>query len=192
MQHHSAFAHRSRLRLRMGSIASLATLGAVLAISLGVGTPVASGGWAVGSLDALPDARAGQIEQVGFTILQHGITPAHFADEGEGAGDVGIEIVRSDGEVEFFAALPEATVGHYVADVTFPVAGDHSWSIRMGWFPPQDLDALTVTADAGSSFGAGDAWSAARWGLLGAVALLTAIAVADLLVGRRRTAAAPS
>lgn len=186
MQHRTASVHRPPRR----TLAALATLVAALAVILGVGTPVAGGGWAVGSLDALPDARAGQTEQVGFMILQHGITPRHFDDTVP--GDVGIEIAAANGEVEFFEALPAAKVGHYVADVTFPAAGEHTWSIQMGWFPPQDLGALTVTADSGSSFSGGEAWNTVRWGLLGLVGLLAAIAVVDLLAGRRRTAHAAS
>ncbi len=188
MQHHTALTHRPPRRTPRRTLAALAGLVATLAVVLGVGTPAAGGGWALGSLDVLPDARAGQTEQVGFMILQHGITPRHFDDAV--SGDVGIEIVAANGEIEFFEAVPATKVGHYVADVTFPAAGDYTWSIRMGWFPPQDLGALTVTAESGSSFSGGESWNTVRWGLLGVVGLLAAIAVVDPLARRRRTAPA--
>lgn len=186
MQRHPIPARRCRAVL----LSALASLVTALALVLGVGSPVAGGGWALGSLDAIPAASAGQTEQVGFMILQHGITPTHFADEV--TGDVGIEIIAASGAGEFFEALPDEKVGHFVATVTFPAAGDYTWNIQMGWFQPQDLGPLTVTADSSSSVDGGGAWSIARWGLLVVVALLAAVAVVDQSAGRRRTAGAAS
>ncbi len=178
MQRHLTTTRRPRPVL----LSALAAIVATLALVFGAGSSAAGGGWALGSLDAIPDARAGQTEQVGFMILQHGITPTHFADDVD--GDVGIQIVGADGAVEFFEAFPGEKVGHFVADVTFPAAGDYTWNIQMGWFPPQDLGMLTVTADSGSSFAVDDAWRTARWGLLGLVGVLIMIATVDLLGGR--------
>lgn len=186
MQRHPTPARRS-WTVFFSALASLVT---ALALVLGVGSPVAGGGWALGSLDSIPAASAEQTEQVGFMILQHGITPTHFADGVD--GEVGIQIVRADGDVEFFEAVPDEKVGHFVATVTFPAAGDYTWNIQMGWFQPQDLGPLTVTADSSSSFDGGGAWSTARWGLLVVVGLLAAVAAGDLLAGRRRTAGAAS
>lgn len=177
MEHHRTHTPmRSVPRLVAGLLVALAALGTVV----GFAGPVSGGGWAVGSLDAIPDARAGATEPIGFTILQHGVTPAAVD------GEVGIEIVGADGEIAFFEAVPDGVVGHYVAATTFPTAGDYTWKIRMGWFPSQDLGALTVTPSDGSSLGGGDARGVARWGVLGLATALAAVAIVDVLAGRRR------
>lgn len=177
MNHHNTRRRECRLRIVTGSAAVLATL----AIVLGLGAPAAAGGWALGSLDALPDARPGETEQVGFTILQHGVTPV------EVDGDVGLEIVGADGAITFFQAVPDGDVGHYVATIAFPAAGDYTWNIQMGWFPPQDLGSLNVAP--ASPTGHVALWGTARWGVLGVAAMLAGLAMADLVVGRRRGAA---
>ena len=178
MEHHITHIREFQRHVHARWHAALAVLAAVLAIVVGLGAPAMAGGWALGSLDELPDARSGATEQVGFTILQHGVTPAAVD------GEPGIEIVGSDGVVEFFEAVPDELVGHYVASVTFPDAGDYTWAIRMGWFPPQDLGALTV-APASSAGGVG-LWSTARWGVLGVAGVLAVVALMNLVSGRRR------
>ena len=83
----------SRSTLRQRARHATAALTA-LVILAGFGSPASAGGWAIGSIDAVPNAQAGHTVEVGFTILQHGVTPVDVAD------DVGLEIVLADGAVE--------------------------------------------------------------------------------------------
>ena len=132
------------------------------------------------SLDSVPVAEPGQTVAVGFTILQHGVTPVAL-DE-----DVGIELSLDDGTSGYFPATADGEVGHYVAEVTFPEAtGEYDWSVRMGWFGPYELGSIEVTA--GGPEGA-SIWSAGRWVLVATAVGLGAIAVSPLLARRPRPA----
>lgn len=140
-----------------------------------------AGGWAVGSLDAMPAATAAATTEVGFTILQHGVHPAAVD------GEVGIEIRDDGGTQEFFPAVGEGATGHYVATVTFPeVAGSYSWNVRMGWFGAYELGTLDVGVPEPASTGT---WMTFRWFTLGGSLLLAGIAIADLVVSRHRRVA---
>lgn len=102
--------------------------------------PAAAGGWALPSLDSTPVPVAGVPLEVGFTILQHGVTPAKVD------GDVGIEVTTADGTSRFFAATPSGTPVHYTAVVSLDHAGTTRWSVHLGWFGAQDLGDITVAA----------------------------------------------
>ena len=118
---------------------------ALLALSM----PALAGGWAVTTLDALPgEVRAGETYRIGYTILQHGITP--FSSSKTGI------LARSSaaGESLSFPARPDGARGHYVAEVRFPAAGQWSWEVQHE-FGGQQLAPLTVVAaPSGSSVGA--------------------------------------
>ena len=178
MSRHAA--HRSARHLAATLVA--------LVVLLGFAAPSSAGGWAVGSLDAVPEPKAGQTVEVGFTILQHGVTPADLSE------GVGIEIVRSDGSVDFFAGTSDGAVGHYVAEVRFPATdGEYTWGVRMGWFGTQDLGTIEVLpSDRGAAGSGPSAWSAARWVMVVATVSLATIAMADLVATRRRTRPIPS
>ncbi len=140
----------------------------------------------MGSLDAVPAPTAGESVEVGFTILQHGVTPADLAD------DVGIEIIDPDGTVTYFAAEQGKTIGHYTASVTFPTtAGDYEWNIRMGWFGPQELGSLNVSPD-NESATITAAWPTVRWIMAALTVALGAVAASSLATARRNTPAATS
>ena len=64
-------------------------------------SPASAGGWAVTTLDEIPAATAGESVDVGFTILQHGQTPAVLES------GVGIELVLADGTSELFPAVAD-------------------------------------------------------------------------------------
>lgn len=163
-----------------------ATLATAITLLIGISAPASAGGWAVGSLDAVPAPSAGETVEVGFTILQHGVTPADLAD------DVGIEIIGTDGTVNYFAAAQDETVGHYTASVTFPTtAGDYEWNIRMGWFGPQELGSLNVAPDNDSTT-ITTAWPTVRWIMVALTVALGAVAVSSLATSRRNTPAVTS
>jgi hypothetical protein len=139
--------------------------------------PAGAGGWALASLDPMPAPTAGDRREVGFTILQHGVTPAADLD------DVGVEIVLADGSVRFAPAFADGPPGHYVATVSFPEAGTHEWSIRMGWFGSYDLGPLEVNAATSTS---SSSWPPLRLGLVAGVLVLAGVAVADAIGSRTR------
>jgi hypothetical protein len=109
-------------------------------------TAALAGGWAVTSLDPLPDElRADALYQVGYTIRQHGQTPYPNAA-------TSLEMTAPDGRTLRFDARAGAQPGHYVAEVRFPAAGSYSWRVNQDWFGVQDLGTVTVlpAAPAGS------------------------------------------
>ena len=161
-------------------------IAALLAILIAASaTQTASaGGWAVASLDAVPAPTAGESTDVGFTVLQHGQTPAVLD------ADVGIELVLADGSTRFFAAVADGVPGHYVATVTFPETdGSYGWNVRMGWFGSYELGSIDVaaprTATDGRSRG-GWIWPDVRWLVLTASIVLGGIAIVDTVIARRR------
>jgi hypothetical protein len=102
---------------------------------------VAAGGWAMTSLDLFEQPVAGQPITIGFTILQHGVTPVQV----DGAG---IRVFQKGTTGEFFPAVHdgEGRVGHYTARVVFPRDGTFAWQVEQGWFGPQELGDITITA----------------------------------------------
>jgi len=164
-----------------------AVVAAAFTILIGVGAAAGAGGWAVGSLDAVPEPAAGETVEVGFTILQHGVTPADLTD------DVGIEVVGADGTLSYFAAEPDGAVGHYSASVTMPsTPGEYDWNIRMGWFGPQELGSLSISSGSDVGGSASSAWPTARWVLAALTAGLAVVAVSSLAAARRSTHVAAS
>ncbi len=120
-----------------GHMRSLTMLVAVLALSLGVfASPVLAGGWAVTTFDDMPGQFvAGQEFKLGYTIRQHGVTPA----------------VATSGRTLSFPGASQGDIGHYVASVYFPAGGTYTWQVTQMPFAPQDLGTLTVLAAAGTS-----------------------------------------
>jgi hypothetical protein len=158
----------------------VAALVAVIA-ALGADSSASAGGWAVSSLDELPVAVAGEPVDVGFTVLQHGVSPVDLTE------DVGIEVTAADGTTSYFPATAEGSVGHYVATVTFPADGQYSWRARQGWFAPHELGTMSVGGEGGASTTGGAAWaSGARPVLLASCLVLALAAIVDTVAGRRR------
>jgi len=112
-------------------------LAAVLALAFAA--PAMAGGWASVTLDQVPsDLRAGDTHRVGYTILQHGITP--FRDS-----STFIRARSNTGETATFRARPDGADGHYLAEVRFPSAGSWTWEVVPEPFAPQSLGAIAVT-----------------------------------------------
>ena len=185
---------------RLGAVTGLVVAGVVL-----MGSPAAAGGWAMSSLDAMPEPVAGEQVAVGFTIRQHGVTPVN--PDADGGEPVAVVVRSASGGEKVFAARQVGPTGHYVADVTFPEPGPASWAIRQGWFGPHDLGVVDVAPSGGGSpavaaapagaTGAGDAAGSAdpagadyRWPLAArvvAIAVAAAaggVALADVRRGR--------
>jgi hypothetical protein len=154
---------------------------AALVIVAGFGSSASAGGWALGSLDAVPNARAGHTVDVGFTILQHGVTPVDLAE------DVGVEIVLGDGVVEFFPAGNAGATGRYISEVTFPsTPGEYAWNLRMGWFGSHELGTVDVDAASQGDRSKTWPWAMTRWVTFGLAAALAAVAAWDMIRTRRK------
>lgn len=109
-----------------------------LLLALMFTVPAFAGGWAIVNLDEWPaNLVAGEATEIGFTVLQHGVTPV-----------TGITPTISGtltGSKETISVLAEAEgePGHYVASLNFPKAGEWSWKIDS--FGEQVMPPLTVS-----------------------------------------------
>ena len=161
---------------------------ALLVLVLSALTPsvAGAGGWAVPSLDPLPEVRAGQSVDVGFRLLQHGQTPV-VAAEWKGA-TIGLG-VRAGGEDWFVSAKEVGEPGHYVATVDVPAgveAMDIAVQMRNGLFVDEGWARVTVQGSSSGASGDGwlPTWTVPLFGLLavGCAALI----LVDLRANRRR------
>ncbi len=138
-----------------------------------------AGGWATVTLDQVPsDLRAGDTHRVGYTILQHGITP--FRDS-----STFIRARSNTGETATFRARPDGAAGHYVAEVRFPSAGSWTWEVVPEPFAPQALGSVAVQEAASAALSPAVILSPAKNPSLPlpATVLRVALAVATLLAG---------
>lgn len=147
--------------------------------ALGIGSLASAGGWAVSTLDEIPVPTAGGPIDVGFTIRQHGITPVDMSE------NVGITITLTGGTAQYFPAVGDGTVGHYVARVEFPSEGQYQWSIRQGWFADQDLGQIDVGAPI-KIVNTGSGSGSLRYIALGGAMLFGLVALSDVVMARRR------
>ena len=114
-------------------------IGLALLLALVFAFPAFAGGWAVITLDELPsDIVAGEPLTIGFTVRQHGITPMNGLDP-----TVTAALLKDEQFV--VQAESDGKHGHYTAVLTFPQAGDWSWSIQ-AFTMDQPMPALTVAA----------------------------------------------
>ena len=105
----------------MRTMSRIALLAALACAAL-TGTAY-GGGWATVELGETPSGLvAGEPWQVELIVKQHGITPLAGVTPS-------VEITDEAGAVHTFAARPTDEVGHYVAEVTFPAAGE--WKTRL-------------------------------------------------------------
>lgn len=110
---------------------------AVALFALLAGTSAAlAGGWAVVTLDQLPqEVRAGQTIQIGFVVRQHGQTPTNVGLDRQPIKPVLTISQAGDTKPIAFPARQEGPTGHFVADVTFLRAGEWAWAITdLGYF----------------------------------------------------------
>src|SRR5690606_38139318 len=92
--------------------------------------------------DELPgEIVAGEPLEIGFTVLQHGMTPLGGLSPSIGAQLAG------GGKTVLFTAKEQGEVGHYVATLTFPVDGQWSWTID-AFTMSQAMPPLTVVPSA--------------------------------------------
>ena len=165
----------------MRPMSRIALLAAVAFAAL-TGTAHA-GGWATVELGETPSGlEAGKPWNVELIVKQHGITPLAGVTPS-------VRIDNGAGVVKTFEARPTATLGTYVADVTFPSGGE--WKTRMfdGFTDavPHRLSPLTVAGAGGGSASAGDfPWPQTI--AIAFVALLFLVGLIATLVRRARAA----
>lgn len=151
----------------------------VVACALGIGTSASAGGWAISTLDEIPVPIAGEPIDVGFTVRAHGIHPIDLTE------NVGITITLAGGTAHYFPAVGDGTVGHHVARVEFPSEGQYQWSIRQGGFAEQNLGQIDVGAPT-KIVNTGGSSGTLRYIALGGAALFGFVALADVVLVRRR------
>lgn len=111
------------------------TLALLLALMFTV--PAFAGGWAIVNLDEWPaNVVAGEEFEIGFTVLQHGVTPV------TGITPIISGTLSGGKESMSVMAKEEGEAGHYVANLNFPKAGEWSWKIES--FGEQVMPPLSV------------------------------------------------
>jgi cytochrome c553 len=107
----------------------------------------AFGGWAVITVDELPDhLTAGTPTQLSFMVRQHGVEPLTDLKpwiEAKSGGMVGGTSIRAD-------AKPTGKRGQYIATVTVPKSGEWKLTINSG-FGPSNLALLPMQAGDGKT-----------------------------------------
>jgi plastocyanin len=117
------------------SVVFMLTMGLLVLLS----APVLAGGWAVVHLDEPPgDVLAGEPMKIGFMVLQHDVSPISEVTPVVTARH------QETGEEITFTAEQEGPVGHFVAEVVFPEAGDWKWEIVPAPFAGTTFETLAV------------------------------------------------
>ena len=119
------------------TLAALSSAGLLLLLA---SSTAIAGGWADIKVDGSATTKpvAGKTLELGFTVLQHGVTPAGFVHP-----TVSITNVAT-GERRDLVPTASGAVGHFVATVTFPSAGYWTWSVSM---PELIVDSVPVTME---------------------------------------------
>jgi hypothetical protein len=125
----------------------IAALIAATALLLVLAIPAMAGGWAEIEADGQTTTPTEDTPfEVGFTVLQHGQTPApwesatvHFTNAGTGEA---FDIVATNDRAD----------GHFVATATVPHAGYWSWQVRLGSLESQHIPVrMTVLTASGAT-----------------------------------------
>ena len=108
-------------------------------------TAVAAGGWAtIVPDDATPsEPQAGEDVEYGFTVLQHGVTPADFEDPT-------LRLTNTlTGETFDVHAEASGAPGHFVARFSFPSGGSWSYGVELRdlLVETQPVTAIVLEAD---------------------------------------------
>ncbi len=105
-----------------------------------------AGGWAVVVLDTVPQGvQPGQTLTLGFTVLQHGVTPTNTF-YGTTINPILTLRNQDSGAVVQATGRQEGATGHFVVEFTVPAAGAWDWQIAPDPFPATTLGTLTVAA----------------------------------------------
>jgi plastocyanin len=123
------------------AIASLVLTVALVALS----APALAGGSAVVRLDEPPgDVLVATPWRFGFMVLQHDVTP------NSDVTPVVRALHKETGEEITATGRQEGAVGHFVAEVTFPRAGEWKWSIEPLPYAETSFETLNVLESLGA------------------------------------------
>ena len=125
-----------------------ASMLAVLAVGA-----VSAGGWATIVADPGNSSQptAGDEFTFGFTVLQHGVTPAGWV------GATFVAIDASTGQRIEAKATGQGADGHFVATVTLPQAGNWTWQVQLNELMVETPPAAMAVAGADGKVPAMDA-----------------------------------
>lgn len=101
---------------------------AALVLALLTAMPALAGGWAEIVADPAPadPPVAGEEVEIGFTVMQHGVTPAPWE-----SATVRFTELQSGRSFET-AAVSTGDDGHFIATTTIPSAGFWTWTVTLG------------------------------------------------------------
>ena len=117
------------------AITAIVLIGTFIAIS----APALAGGYAVVRLDEPPgDVLVATPWRFGFMVLQHDVTP------NSDVTPVVRALHKETGEEVTATGQQEGDVGHFVAEVTFPRAGEWKWAIEPLPYAETSFETLTV------------------------------------------------
>ena len=121
-----------------------AAAAATLMLVIGA-TAVSAGGWATIVADDAqpPEPRAGEDVEYGFTVLQHGVTPADFEDPT-------LRLTNTlTGDTFDVHAEASGPPGHFVARFSFPSGGSWSYGVQLRdlLVETQPVTAMVLEAD---------------------------------------------
>ena len=129
-----------RMHLRR-AVAGIVLIAALVALS----APALAGGYAVVRLDEPPgDVLVATPWRFGFMVLQHDVTP------NSDVTPVVRALHKETGEEVTATGRQEGAVGHFVAEVTFPRAGEWKWSIEPLPYAETSFETLTVLESPGA------------------------------------------
>ena len=107
--------------MRSGSFLSLPI---ALLMALAVAGVATAGGYATATMDPPPDEPvAGEPVELGFTLMQHGVTPTNW-------GQAVFSVVDVDsGNRTNYPATPSGAAGHWTVEVIFPAGGNYRFEV---------------------------------------------------------------
>ena len=102
----------------------LLSLPIALLMALAVAGVATAGGYATATMDPPPDEPvAGEPVELGFTLMQHGVTPTNW-------GQAVFSVVDVDsGERTNYPATPSGAAGHWTVEVIFPAGGSYRFEV---------------------------------------------------------------
>ena len=117
----------------------------VVTTFVALSAPTLAGGYAVVRLDEPPgEVLVDSPWRFGFMVLQHDITP------NSDVTPIVRAIHKETGEEVTATGRQEGKVGHFVAEVTFPRAGDWKWAIEPQPYAETSFETLTVLESPGA------------------------------------------
>jgi plastocyanin len=136
----------SRRRMLVGMLAVM--------LLLALSGPAMAGGYAVVHLDEEPgEVVVATPWRFGFMVLQHDVTP------NSDVTPVMRALHTQTGEEIKITGIQEGPVGHFMAEVTFPRAGEWKWSIEPLPYAETSFATLTVLDPHGAR-----SWPMSPWG----------------------------